>query len=135
MISESKFRSIVRASGLYDLFVTAPFATPWTFALVERLLREAHAASGARGSFPPFAPTHALMANLLGSVVVVWSLLRIREPEVRFGRLDALARGLFALSMLYALLHGASTVVAAFLVVEVAFGIAQLLPVRTLAPA
>ena len=32
MVSESTFVRIVRASAWYDLIVSAPFATPWTFA-------------------------------------------------------------------------------------------------------
>ena len=129
MPSPTSFRRIVRASGIYDLVVTAPFATPFTFALVERALRSLHDASGADGEMPAFAPAQALMAHLLGSVVVVWSVLRIREPEARFGRLDAVARWLFSAWMLWAVAHGASTLILGFVVFEVAFGVAQSLPV------
>ncbi len=129
MLTKTSYRKIVRASGIYDLLVTAPFATPFTFAPLDRLLRTLHETSGAGGSFPPFAPSQALLAHLLGSVVVVWSVLRIRTPEERFGRLDAVARWLFSAWMLWAVAHGASTVILAFVVFEVAFGIAQSLPV------
>lgn len=130
MISEPNFRSLVRAGGAYDLLVTAPFATPWTFALVDDALRSLHVATGAAGELPPFPPAHALMAHLLGSVVTVWSVLRIRHPDVRSGRFDAAARALFAAWMLYAVVHGATTLVLGFFVVEVAFGVAQSLPVH-----
>lgn len=130
MLNPMSYRRIVRASGIYDLVVTAPFATPFTFALVERALRAVHEASGAGGALPAFAPAQALMAHLLGSVVVVWSVLRIREPEARFGRLDAVARWLFSAWMLWAVAHGASTLILAFVVFEVAFGVAQSLPIE-----
>lgn len=50
---------------------------------------------------------HMLLANLMGSIVCVWSLLRIRDPQPAFGRYDALGRFLFATWMAYALAQGA----------------------------
>ena len=116
-------------NGWSSMIVTAAFATPFTFAPLERALRVLHHASGAGGALPPFSPSHALMAHLLGSVVIVWSVLRIREPEERFGRLDAVARWLFSAWMLWAVAHGASTLILGFVVFELAFGVAQSLPV------
>jgi hypothetical protein len=57
------------------------------------------------GSLPPFAPMHMLMANLLGLIVCVWAVLRIRDPQQVYGRYDAVGRFLFATWQLYALLH------------------------------
>ena len=68
--SASSFRSIVRASGVYDLLVTAPFATPWTFALAHSQLSAINQALGG-AALPAFAPFHVLFACLLGSVVLV----------------------------------------------------------------
>lgn len=65
MVSESTFLRIVRASAWYDLIVTAPFATPWTFALLHQALSALAHALGI-GSLPPFEPTHLLMANHAG---------------------------------------------------------------------
>ncbi len=47
------------------------------------------------GELPPFEPMHMLMANLLGSIVCVWAVLRIRDPQQVFGRYDAVGRFLF----------------------------------------
>ncbi|ATG21741.1 hypothetical protein [Ralstonia mannitolilytica] len=128
MVSESTFLRIVRASAWYDLIVSAPFATPWTFALLHQALNAlAHALGLA--SLPAFEPTHLLMANLMGSVVCVWSVLRIRQTSVVLGRHDAVARGLFAAWQAYALASGATLLVVPFLVVEVAFGLLQSAPV------
>jgi hypothetical protein len=69
-----------------------------------------------------------LYANLMGSVVVVWALLRIVEPLPAHGLLDGVARTLFATWQAYALAHGATRLLWLFFVVEVAFGVVQLVP-------
>ncbi|WP_336446442.1 hypothetical protein [Stutzerimonas stutzeri] len=71
---------------------------------------------------------HVLMANLLGSIVCIWAVLRIRHPRPRFGRYDAAGRLLFSLWQLYALAHGASLVLLPFLLAEVGWMLAQTLP-------
>jgi hypothetical protein len=118
---------LVRASGWYDLLVTAGFATPWTYALVHRLLSATGDATGL-GGMPALTPVQTLYANLMGSVVVVWSVLRVVRPLPLHGLLDGVARALFALWQAYALAHGGPGVLWPFLVVEAAFGVAQLAP-------
>lgn len=119
---------LVRASALYDLLVTAPFATPWSLAWLLRQLD----AQGQWLGFAPlatFSPEALLLGNLLGSVVCVWAALRLASPSVTLGRYDAVARGLFALWQAWALYQGASPLLAGFLVFEIGFGIAQAWPV------
>lgn len=115
---------LVRASALYDLLVTAPFATPWSLAW---LLRQLDALGQWLGFAPlaTFSPEALLLGNLLGSVVCVWAALRLASPSVTLGRYDAAARGLFALWQAWALYQGASPLLALFLVIEISFGIAQ----------
>ncbi|WP_340558742.1 hypothetical protein [Streptomyces sp. GSL17-111] len=117
----------VRASAWYDLLVTAGFATPWTYALIHELISSAGEAWGV-GGFPPIDPVQTLYANLMGSVVVVWALLRIVRPLPLHGLFDGVARALFATWQAYALGHGATGVLWIFFVVEVAFGLVQLAP-------
>lgn len=119
---------LVRASALYDLLVTAPFATPWSLAW---LLRQLDALGQWLGFAPlaTFSPEALLLGNLLGSVVCVWAALRLASPSVALGRYDAVARGLFALWQAWALYQGASPLLALFLVIEIGFGIAQAWPV------
>ncbi|MBL1109934.1 hypothetical protein JK361_36130 [Streptomyces sp. 5-8] len=129
------YTRLVRASGWYDLIVTAGFATPWTYALVHDLLSAAGDATGL-GAMPGLTPMQTLYANLMGSVVVVWSVLRVVRPLPLHGLLDGAARVLFALWQAYALAHGGPAVLWPFLVLEVSFGIAQLAPwLRTRAAA
>ncbi len=93
-----QYRKIVRASAVYDLVVTAPFATPWTFALVHQCLNLI-------APTPTFEPIHVLFANLLGSIVLVWSILRIRNPQAIYGFYDAIGRALFTIWFVYYLLR------------------------------
>lgn len=129
-MQNSQFIRIVRGSAWYDLLITWPFALPWTFAWLYGQLALAASALGLPGTMPPLDATHMLFANLLGSVVVVWSLARILSPSVQLGRLDALARFLFAAWQIFAVLSGANVVILAFTVFELLFGVLQLLPVQ-----
>ncbi|MBT9457943.1 MAG: hypothetical protein IV097_15090 [Burkholderiaceae bacterium] len=128
-VKRARFLTIMKASAWYDLVVTWPFATPWTFALLYGALTSTSAALGLPGTMPPLDATSTLFANLLGSVVVVWSLARILSPSVRLGRLDGMARVLFAAWQVNAVMNGAGVIVLAFTAVEVLFGVLQFLPV------
>ncbi|AKJ97378.1 hypothetical protein PHLH5_06550 [Pseudomonas sp. Cab53] len=130
MWTPTQYRRVVRGGAWYDLIVTAAFATPWTFAILHGALTSLAQALDLPGELPAFAPAHLLMANLLGSIVCVWSVLRIRDPQPTYGRYDAAGRLLFATWMLYALLHGASAIVWVFLFFELAWGLMQVLPIR-----
>lgn len=129
MIRPDNYLRIVRASAWYDLVATIGFATPWTFAAIHGGLSTLAGLLGLPGGLPPFAPEHMLMANLLGSIVTIWAILRLRHTQQRYGRYDAAGRFLFATWQLYAVAAGASPIVLAFTVVEIGFGIAQSLPV------
>jgi hypothetical protein len=135
MWTPQQYRRLVRSSAWYDLIVMAAFVTPWSFTALHGLLSGLSQVLDLPGELPVFAPAHMLMANLLGSIVCVWSVLRIRDPQAVYGRYDAAGRFLFAAWQAYALLHGATGLLALFLVVELAWGIAQVLPVRQPAPA
>ncbi|WOE80348.1 hypothetical protein RZO07_03695 [Pseudomonas protegens] len=130
MCTSEQYRTLVRASGWYDLLVTLAFVTPWSFMALHEFLQGAAQAFNLPGSLPPFEPMHLLMANLMGSIVCVWSVLRIRDPQQAFGRYDAVGRLLFATWLGYALMHGATALIAVFLVFELAWCVAQLLPVK-----
>lgn len=91
---DSHYRIIVRASAMYDLVVTTPFATPWSFAIVQYFLNTI-------SSVPAFEPTHMLFVNLFGSIVIVWSILRIRNPKPIYGFYDAIGRALFFTWFIY----------------------------------
>lgn len=134
MVSVKRNKQIVRASAGYDLVVTAGFMTPWTAAWVFEGFAKMSDTLGLDRPIPTLEVTAMLLANLLGSVVVVWSLWRLRHASRIVGLYDALARGLFAVWQLYAVAHGASFLLLGFTVFEVAFGIAQSWPLQTASP-
>ncbi|WP_460111039.1 hypothetical protein [Streptomyces sp. YKOK-J1] len=120
---------VVRASAWYDLVVTAGFATPWTYVLVHDALSSGGQALGFE-ALPELDTWQVLFANLMGSVVVVWAVLRIVRPLPEHGLFDGIARTLFATWQAYALAHGASGLLWLFFGIEVAFGVLQLVPWR-----
>lgn len=128
-LSLTASRRLVRASALYDLFLTAGFATPWTFALVHGQLSPLNLALGG-AALPAFTPFHLLFACLMGSIVLVWSVLRILEPSTRLGRFDGTARFLFTLWMAWCLHATGAPLLWLFIVPEFAWGVAQWWPVR-----
>lgn len=128
LLSPSASRRLVRASALYDLFLTAGFATPWTFALVHGHLSALNVALGG-AALPAFTPFHLLFACLMGSIVLVWSVLRILEPTTRLGRFDGSGRFLFSLWMAWCLYLTGAPVLWLFVAPEFAWGVAQWWPV------
>ncbi|NBF06887.1 hypothetical protein GV819_31940 [Pseudomonas sp. Fl5BN2] len=133
MWTTEQYRKLVRASGWYDLLVTLAFVTPWSFMMLHGLMQDTALAFNLPGELPPFAPMHMLMANLMGSIVCVWSVLRIRDPQLAFGRYDAAGRILFATWQIYALVHGATALIGVILFFELAWCVAQLWPVKGIA--
>jgi hypothetical protein len=127
-ISGSTFRKIVLGSALYDLLMTAPFATPWSFAYAHAQLDGINQLLGG-GALPAFAPFHVLFACLLGSVVLKWSLLRLSDPQRRFGRFDGFTRLLFSTWMIWTLAVTGAPLLWLFIVPELAWGVVQWLPV------
>jgi hypothetical protein len=129
MLHIATLRRIVRASAIYDLLLTAPFATPWTFGFVYGHLQALNAALGG-GPLPPFAPLHVLFACLMGSLVLVWAVLRIADPQPRFGHYDGAGRALFTLWMAWALTSSETPVLWLFIVPEASWAVAQWTPLR-----
>ena len=129
MLSIAAFRRVVRASAIYDVLMTGAFATPWSLLLLREQLSAINVQLGG-SPLPEFAPFHLLIGCLLGSVVLVWSALRMADPQVRFGRHDAAARYLFALWMGWALLVTGEPVLWLFIVPELVWGVLQSLPLR-----
>ncbi|MDB5983660.1 MAG: hypothetical protein JWQ69_4675 [Pseudomonas sp.] len=128
MVSVNSNLYIVRASALYDLIVTAAFMTPWTASLFFKSFAALSNAFALNRPVPTLDVMAMLFANLLGSIVVIWSIWRLTHPSRTVGLYDALARSLFAVWQLFAVAQGASFLILGFTLFEVAFAIAQSLP-------
>jgi hypothetical protein len=127
-MSRSAFLTVVRASAAYDLLLTAPFATPWTFAFLHARLSAVNRSLGGH-ALPDFGPFHVLFACLMGSIVLVWSVLRLRAASVLLGRYDGVGRFLFSFWMAWALAATGAPLLWLFLVPEFCWGVIQWLPV------
>ncbi len=127
-LSSITYRRIVFGSALYDLLLTAPFVTPWTFRLARDHLSAINQLLGG-AALPVFEPFHVLFACLMGSAVLVWSVLRLTDPQRRFGRYDGAGRMLFASWMAWALAQTGAPLLWLFIVPEFCWGVAQWLPV------
>ncbi|HEY4484723.1 MAG TPA: hypothetical protein VI702_00165 [Nitrospiria bacterium] len=124
---ERNFRRVVWAGALYDLIVTAPFAFPVWVNWQIGFMTDLHNRFGFAGSIPHFEPTHFFFVNLFGSVVMVWSALRLVRPEPFFGLFDGCGRAAFSGWMLYYLLVWQITsLIVVFLIPEALWGVAQL---------
>lgn len=125
-MSKSIPHRIIWASAAYDFVVTIVFSTPWTALWVVDLLRSLHEAWGLPGATPDLsAPMSLLFANLLGTLVCVWSVQRMRHPNIDHGFADTITRLMFAVWMTYALIQGASGVIGLFLFAELAWAVVQ----------
>jgi hypothetical protein len=127
-LSPARFLAVVRASAAYDLLLTAPFVTPWSFAIAHGQLSTLNVALGG-AALPVFGPFHLLFAGLMASVVLVWSVLRLRAPSIALGRYDGCARCLFALWMARTLAVTGTPLMWVFVVPEAAWAVAQWWPV------
>jgi hypothetical protein len=127
-LSHTAYLRIVRASAWYDLIVTAPFFTPWTFAFAHAQLSALNGQLGG-APLPAFDPFHTLFVCLMGSIVLIWTLLRLRAPSVTLGRYDGAGRLLFSLWMAWALAATGAPLLWLFVVPEFAWGALQWLPV------
>ena len=127
--SSANYLRVVRASAVYDVLATAPFATPWTFAWNWQQLSALNVRLGG-AALMPFDVYPTLIACLMGSLVLVWSALRIARPERRLGRFDGAARFLFSTWMAWALSQTHQPLLWLFLVPEFAWGVVQWWPVR-----
>ena len=120
------YRRVVRASAFYDLVVALPFATPWTARFVLDCLAQLHDVMGVGGQpLPAFGPMHLLFVSFFGTIVTLWSLLRLRFPEPSNGLADAIARGFFSAWMVFAVAAGETRLLVGFLAVEVMWGVIQ----------
>lgn len=125
-MTTSTAQKIVRWSAIYDLVVTAMFALPWTAVLLFGALAALHDSLGLSGATPSAADPFTLMfANLMGSLVVVWSVYRIWRPTIAAGVADTGARMLFSLGMIYALANGASPLTGTLLAMELVWAVVQ----------
>jgi len=126
-MKSSNYLKVIKYSALYDIIITFPFALPVVAALHIALLRGLHETFSFSGTIADFTPTHLFFVNLMGSVVVVWSALRIYKPKVIYGLFDFYARALFSSWMcFYLFFYDLSSIIWLLLIPEISWGVIQL---------
>jgi hypothetical protein len=120
--------ALIRASAVYDIVLILPFVTPWSFALLLGQLSRLNVWLGGT-PLPPFAPLHLLLATLLGTLVLLWCLFRLRGASLRLGRFDGVGRLVFAFWIGWAMFASDAPVLWLYLVPELLWGLAQSWPV------
>ena len=134
MLTPSRYAQLYRLSAWYDLMVTWPYMTPLTLGLIWNALNTLHGATGL-DPLPGLTPYGVLFANFFGTIVIIWSVLRLRLNDPALGRYDAVGPWLFSAWMINALMQGASPLLGGFLAIELVFAVLQSLPVRPAAEA
>jgi hypothetical protein len=125
-MNNTKYNKIVKMSAWYDLIITAPFAFPFLSELVINNLTSFHYFFNFPGTIPVFEPLHFFFINLMGSIIVVWSILRIRHTQPLFGFYDAHARIAFSTWMItYLFIFDATPILIFLLIPEILWGIVQ----------
>lgn len=130
MLSTQRFLTIVRAGAVYDLAVGLILISPWGFGLLSDFLEFLHHNQAFPGMFPPRDVLHVFLANLGGTFLVVWAIVRLQLNQPVLGRYDAAIRLVFSVWMIFAILNGLSPTIAPLLLFELTFGVLQLLPYK-----
>ncbi|MFY0687583.1 MAG: hypothetical protein JXQ90_10490 [Cyclobacteriaceae bacterium] len=121
-----QYRTIVRYSGIYDLLVTAVYALPWTAVANLEMIGELHERWGMSGNFEMPGNTGLFFINLMGAIVTIWSVLRIKHPLPLLGLYDGIARFSFsAIFSYYLLAQGLTSLIWFFLIPELIWGVVQ----------
>lgn len=111
--------TVIRCWAGLDLLVTGLLALPPTALWFIATLYQFNGLLGEAASPPPFAPVHLLFVCLMGTLGVLWAVIRLLRPEPIHGRADAWARlwvaGLIAYFIFGA---GAPMILTAFIATE-----------------
>ena len=129
MLTQPQFARLYRASAWYDLIVTWPFALAPTLLAVMMLAGLANDSLGF-APIPDLTSAGIMFGNFFGTVVLVWSVVRLQWNDPVLARYDAFARWMFSLAMIIALTNGASPILLGVLIPELTFAVLQSLPVR-----
>jgi hypothetical protein len=125
-MNKSTYKKIIRASAIYDVLMTFGFAFPILVVMNINTISSIHTQFSFSGSIPEFLPLHLFFVNLMGSLVLVWSVLRIAKPEPVFGLFDSIARFLFSFNMFfYLLVYDVTGLLWLFFIPEFIWGLVQ----------
>ncbi len=120
------YRKIVKMSAIYDVVMTFPFVFPVVALWHINLITDIHRQYAFGGTVDEFLPLHLFFVNLMASVVLIWSAIRIYKPAPILGLYDSFARFLFSFNMLYYLLiHDVTSILWVMFIPELTWGLIQ----------
>ncbi|NOX52413.1 MAG: hypothetical protein GXP16_18055 [Gammaproteobacteria bacterium] len=126
MVEEEVNSPVVRASGIYDVVLLTPFAIPGIAGWVIQKLQVINEFLSLPGAVPMLSPTALLFVNMMACLAIMYSALRIRQPNRLYGGYDVVARILMAtLILIYLLIFHIAGVFWGFFAVEVAWAVLQ----------
>jgi len=121
------YRSIIKASGIYDILILLPFAIPGVVELVFTLINKIHDDLALTGSIPEFSPYHFMFVNIMATISIVWAVIRVRNPSTLYACYDTVARLLIAVIMLiYLIYYDVTQIIWLFFVAEISWAILQI---------
>jgi len=125
-MQDASCTSIIRASAIYDLLLLTPFAIPGISLQIMQLISLTHQYFDLNGTVPLFTPFHLLFVNIMAAISVIWAILRINTPTVRFGLYDLTMRFCISVLMLiYILADDISALIWLFIIAELGWAIVQ----------
>lgn len=121
------FSSIIRSSGIYDIIIMIPFAIPGVVAWTMHQISNFHNSLMLSGTVPEFSSMHLLFINIMATITIVWSVLRIVNPIPLYGIYDTVTRIFIAAIMLvYLLQYNVSEIMWLFFIVEITWAVLQI---------
>lgn len=124
----NKITKLYRYSAIYDIIVTSPFAIPWISIIIMELLVKINSDLNIGGTYQEISPQHFFALNLMGVIVTIWSVLRIKYPYPILGFYDGIGRfGFSAIMIYYLLFEKYPHILVGLLVPEITWGLIQLL--------
>jgi len=126
-IRSCSYRSIIKASGIYDILILLPFAIPGVVELVFTFINKIHDNFALTGTLPEFTPFHFMFVNIMATISIVWAVIRVIKPISLYACYDTVARLLIASTMLVYLLHyDVTQIIWLFFVAEISWVILQI---------
>ena len=117
---------IIRASGIYDVVLLLPFAVPVAASWIIKKLGVINDLLSLPGTIPELSPFALLFVNMMATLAIMYSVLRIRQPNRLYGGYDVVARLLMAtLIFIYLIAFEIAAVMWGFLIVEIMWAILQ----------
>lgn len=115
----------VRTSAVYDLATCLPLALPGVAGVYLLVLDTLNGAVGLGGHVGALSPLAMMFINFLGSLISIWAVMRLINPNWANGLTDVVVRAFFSIAMLNAIFNGVPGLISVLWVCELALLLVQ----------